>query len=61
MVDVANCANVQVRLLPLELATGRTNDKTATARPDLEGSSGVWLSSEGGRRGEGERGGRGDG
>jgi hypothetical protein len=59
MVDVANCTNVQVRLLPLELATGRTDDEAAAAREDLEG--GVWLRGERGRRGEGERGRGGDG
>jgi hypothetical protein len=37
MVNVANCADVQVGLLPLELATGRTDDEVATTRSDLEG------------------------
>lgn len=52
-----------MRFLPLEFATGRTDNKAAAAGADLEDGSGVWLGSEGGRRGEGEgeRGGRGDG
>lgn len=58
MVDVANCAYVQVGLLPLELSTGGTDDEAAAARADLE--RGVWLGRDGGRGGEGERGRRGD-
>lgn len=61
MVDVADCADVQVGLLPLEFATGRTDDEAAAAGADLEDGSGVWPGSEGGRRGEREKGRGGDG
>jgi hypothetical protein len=55
MVDVANCADVQMGLLALKLVIGCNDDETATTRADLEG--GWWLGHEGGRHGVRERGG----